>query len=84
MNGSDVLNALHGLRQVKGGDAHHSLHDIWWPVRDLGSTGDVERLLIRLWETEEVENPADGRWRLPTGVEVQMAMGEVPEAWGAA
>ena len=74
MKGSDVLNALHGLRTAKGADAHHSLHDIWWPIRDLGSTGDVERLLWLCWEVEAVENPADGRWRLPTGVEVQASL----------
>ena len=76
MKGSDVLNALHGLRQVKGADAHHSLHAIWWVVRDFGSTGDVERILWLLWEVEAVENPADGRWRLPTRADVQLALEE--------
>lgn len=77
MKAADVLRALGKLAQGDR-EAHHNIHAIWWLVRDLGSTGDVERLLWMLWEQFEVENPADGRWRLPTRADVQLALEETP------
>lgn len=68
MTPGDVLLALREL-----GEGDHRTMDIWWPLRDHGSRGQVERHLSDLWERGLVLEPRPGWWRLPVEKQMELA-----------